>query len=75
MVSIGLILVGFFVLTLQSGKLISLLSSRTPYEGQYHLNPDPHIVVCGDVTYSAVVYFFKELYHRFVPTFSETNES
>jgi hypothetical protein len=62
---IMMIVIGFFMVSYQSGKLINLLSSRSAYEGAYSSDSlHPHIVIAGDITYNSVVYFFKELFHR-----------
>lgn len=62
---IAMILVGFFMVSFQSGKLINLLSTRSAYEGSYSSDSlHPHIVIAGDITYNSVIYFFKELFHR-----------
>jgi hypothetical protein len=62
---IMMIVIGFFMVSYQSGKLINLLSSRSDYEGAYSSDSlHPHIVIAGDITYNSVVYFFKELFHR-----------
>jgi len=67
MAMIFLVLFGLFIITLQTGRLVSILNSQRKYGGSFKFDPSfiskkQHIVVLGEIALIGILEFLKELF-------------